>query len=184
MQRWSFEAGKRRGVALGVLAGAFLGLGCAGGSLAEAPKADQQKAAVLAVADAYLKVYQVFDLEKMEPFYSEDAIFYDPTSEMWGEDGFHWRGKKEIMEGMRKLVAEFNPKMEYIVKERYESAGHVVYSGKGRAVAVEDGATRISCNAVTTVITVKAGKVVEHRDYADYATYLSMDWRARLSMRN
>jgi ketosteroid isomerase-like protein len=70
------------------------------------------------------------------------------------------------------------------MREKYESAGHVVYSGKVKAITESGGVLEVVCAAVTTIITVKAGKVVEHRDYVDYTIYENSDWAENLGCGN
>ena len=186
MRPWNIETAANATQTLIASASALAFLSCVGISGAEPQTAKPQNAvsmslegeqpSAMEIADAYLEVYVDFNLEKMEPFYSEDAVFIDPTSEVWGEDGFDWHGKKEVMAGMEAVVAEFNPKVEYFIKEKYESAGHVVYTGKAKAITTVEGVIETACVAVTTIITVKAGKIAEHRDYVDYTTYENTDW--------
>ncbi len=125
----------------------------------------------LSVADEYMKAYAIFDLKKMEKFYSTNAKFLDPTSEVWGEHAFMKHSKEEIIAGLTSFISNYDKvSLEYSIRERYESAGHNVYSGKTKVTLRKNGVIETSCAPITTIITVKDGKVIEHRDYFDYKT--------------
>ena len=98
------------------------------------------------IADEYMKAYSQFDLNEMTRFYTTDARFRDPTSDMWGEHAWN-------------------------IDEKYESGGHTIYTGKVKYSGLKAGELTTRCLLISTVVSVKDGKVVEHRDYIDYANF-------------
>ena len=121
------------------------------------------------VADEYIEAYYVFDVEKIGAFYADDAKFNDPTSEIFGKYAFVQSGKLEILKGLNKFVANYDEiSMAVDIKQQYESAGHNVYTGMAKVTTVKGGVLKTSCAFLTTIISVKDEKVVEHRDYYDY----------------
>lgn len=121
------------------------------------------------VADEYIKAYYVFDVERIGAFYADEAKFNDPTSEIFGQYAFIQSGKFEILEGLSAYVANYDKiSMAIDIKQQYESAGHNVYTGMAKVTTVKGGVLKTSCAFLTTIISVKDKKVVEHRDYYDY----------------
>ncbi|MGH1541536.1 MAG: hypothetical protein ACRBHB_14005 [Arenicella sp.] len=121
------------------------------------------------VADEYMKVYANFDVNKLETFYSKNAKFKDPTSEMWGEYAWNIDGKEHIIKRMKSFFSGFeSSSAKYIIREKYASAGHHVYTGKVKFSFTKEGVLETTCMAITTIVSVKGDKVVEHRDYIDY----------------
>lgn len=121
------------------------------------------------LADEYMKAYATFDVDKLSTFYSDNAVFTDPTSEIWGEYAWNMNGKKAIVKRMKSFFSEFDKaSVEYNVKEKYESAGYTIYTGKAKFAFVKKGVLETSCLLVTTIISTNDGKVTEHRDYLDY----------------
>ncbi len=126
------------------------------------------------LADDYMQAYSEFDMKRLAEFYSDDAIFIDPTSEIWGDKAVKMYGKEQIFKRWEALFLRFDKiSAAYNVKTKYHSAGHSVYTGKVKFSTVKKGEaeTSTSCAFITTIISVKEGKVVEHRDYFDYDTW-------------
>ena len=124
------------------------------------------------IADAYMKAYARFDLDAMSAFYSDDAKFRDPTSDMWGEYAWNMDGKQKIIDRMKAFFADYEDSAAtYAVKEKYESSGHTIYTGKVKYSLTKNGELQTRCMRISTVVSVKDGKVVEHRDYIDYDNF-------------
>lgn len=125
------------------------------------------------IIDDYMKAFFAFDVKKLSEYYTEDAIFRDPTSEVWGEESaWNMDGKEQIMKKMNSFLSNYDEvTIQYNVKTRYESGGHHVFTGKSKVSYEKQGALETACVAVTSVVSVKDGKVVEHRDYYDYDNF-------------
>lgn len=126
----------------------------------------------VSVAEQYLAAYKVFDLDKMGAFYTDDAVFIDPTSEVFGEHNYHMQGKDAILKKLGTFVASSGPiVLDFDMQTQFEVAGYAVYQAKLKVSAGEGDKFSTGCGHITTVITVKNGKVSEHRDYFDYKSY-------------
>jgi len=126
----------------------------------------------LAIADKYIIEYQKFDVDKMVNYYADDVVFIDPTSEIYGENNFHMQGKKNIVDKFTSLIKSYGQfTLKYNIKQKFETAGYVVYQGVLKSSTVNGDSTYSGCGAITTILTFKAGKITEHRDYFDYNGY-------------
>lgn len=124
------------------------------------------------VAAEYMRAYSIFDVGALASFYSENALFRDPTSEVWGESAWNMDGKADILRRIESFASKYdNVSIDYNVREQYESAGYNVFTGKAKISYEKDGTLETRCLLVTTIVTTKDGKVAEHRDYFDYANY-------------
>ena len=121
------------------------------------------------LADRYLDAYRDFDVQKMAEFYSDDAVFIDPTAEFWGGDGFNKQGKETVVAGLNDFVSKFDDiNLDFNVDHHYEAAGYNVYTGMAKLELLKKGKLTTSCGRLTTIVSVKEDKVIEHRDYFDY----------------
>ena len=133
---------------------------------------DSTHETVVAVASDYLAAYSTFDVDKMAPYYADNAVFTDPTSnnQIPGFEEFTFDGKEAIIKGLGDYASGYKSfSVNYDVKRRYESSGNVVfiadltYKGETKKGDAFSGGAPI-----VTVIKVKDGKVVRHTDYFDY----------------
>lgn len=141
---------------------------CAGAAYAENEVSGD--AETIAVARDYLEAYQALDLVRLESFYADQVRFNDPTSlRVQGVGGpFIWNGRVEVMNGLRGWSA-FIRSLRYDLDRVYEASGHVVFVGAvNPLVATPDGLAQYRYNVVT-IVTIESGRVIEHRDYTDYA---------------
>ena len=128
------------------------------------------------VADAYMKVYtdSKASFEELGKLYSKDVVFRDPTSDKWGEYAWNIDGRSKILEAMKTHASQFDEiSISYRTQVKYTSSGHTVYTGKVKLSQVKDNVLETICSPITTIISVRDGKVVEHRDYVDYDTWES-----------
>lgn len=126
---------------------------------------------IIGTASRYLDAYQSLDLAMLETFYSDDADFNDPTSiEVRGIGGpFVWRGRANILEGMRSWLAGGVTSLKYEIDDVYEASGRVVFVGAINSfIAAPAGLVQFHYRIVT-IVTIENGLVSEHRDYTDYA---------------
>ena len=137
-----------------------------------AESSDENPSSSVDIAQAYLDAYSTFDMSLVEPFLAEDAVFRDDTSTVQAASGgpFHFVGKDAYLKGLGDYVAQFEYfRVDYDVRRRWESNDIVVfvadltYEGKAADSPEFSGSL-----AAVTVITVRDGKVVLHKDYLDY----------------
>lgn len=133
---------------------------------------DSSQESIVDLASNYLAAYSTFDVNKMAPFFAENAVFTDPTSnnQIPGVEEFTFDGKEAILKGLGDYASGYNSfSVHYDVKRRYESSGNVVfiadltYKGETKKGDAFSGGAPI-----VTVIKVKDGKIVRHTDYFDY----------------
>jgi ketosteroid isomerase-like protein len=120
------------------------------------------------IARAYLAAYEAADYDTMREYYTEDAVFIDPTS--FGipniSDTIHWQGADAIIAG---ISAWGVSGLEYTFDRIYESSGRVIFDGATHVIYSGDNGDVIYNYPIITIITVENGLVVEHRDYTDFA---------------
>ncbi len=124
----------------------------------------------IARAQEYLAAYARMDLKALEEFYAEDAVFNDPTStKVPGIGGpFVWRGRKEILAHIADWAKSIRS-IDYDVERAYEASGHVVFIGDVKPLtATPEGPVQYAY-PIVTIVTVADGRIVEHRDYTNYA---------------
>lgn len=125
---------------------------------------------VIAQAEAYLTAYQALDLPAVAAAMAPDARFEDPTStDVPGIGGpFKWQGRDAVIAGLRGWTQSVR-RIDYTIRDKYEASGHVVFIGTASAlIQMPNGAARTSY-PIVTIITMRDGKVIEHRDYTNYA---------------
>jgi len=129
---------------------------------------------IVKTASDYLAAYSTFDVEKMRPFFSDDAVFTDPTSrnQIPGFEEFTFVGKDAIIKGLGEYAAGYESfSVHYHVKRRFESAGNVVFVADLSYEGETKKGEQFSGGApIVTVIKVKDGKIVRHTDYFDYGS--------------
>lgn len=124
----------------------------------------------IAKAQDYLAAYSRMDLKALAEFYADDAAFNDPTStKVPGIGGpFVWRGRNEILAHIAEWKKSIRS-LDYDVERIYEASGHVVFVGNVKPLtATPDGLVQYAY-PIVTVVTVADGRIVEHRDYTNYA---------------
>jgi ketosteroid isomerase-like protein len=122
---------------------------------------------IIAIADSYMTAYHHLDLEALEALYDEDVVFIDPTVAGLPEV-FSWTGRDRILReiaGWRTGMVRFDFQADRI----YESAGRVVYIGNVVSEVERPNGTRKATYPLITIVTVQEGRIIEHRDYTDYA---------------
>lgn len=128
---------------------------------------------LLELSDRYLAAYLERDYGKLGEFYSDDAVFDDPTAAgIWGQS-FTLKGREEILREMPKAYAVLGD-FKFKVLHRFAFHESVVLHGishiefDGSLIGREG--TRFEADLLcTTVLTIRDGKVVKHLDHYDYA---------------
>lgn len=152
---------------------AILAFAAASALLTGAANADElSSAGTVKLATDYLAAYSTFDVEKMRPFYADEAVFIDPTSknQIPGYGEFHFSGKDAIIKGLGDYAASYESfSVHYNVTRQYESAGNVVFIADLTYEGETKKGEKFSGGApIVTVVTVEDGKVIRHTDYFDY----------------
>lgn len=124
------------------------------------------------VARAYMAAYSRIDLDEMTALVSDDVLFVDATATGTGDpDGLSGQGREAMRALLQDFVDQYHPiELGFVWDEVFESNSRVVFIGHVNALyPTEDPAQRFRWRSQhVTVVTVEDGRVVEHRDYANY----------------
>ncbi len=133
--------------------------------------APDPRAPVMVIADNYMAAYQELDLGRIAPLLSDDARFVDPTSfDMPGFAApFDFQGRDAILAGIEGFKTNYGlVRVPYAVSHRIAGMHDVAYIGEVQSeVNTAQGVIRYAY-PIITIIKVRDGLVVEHRDYVDY----------------
>lgn len=126
-------------------------------------------AAKIAVASKYLDAYATLNVERMASMYAEDATFIDPTSENAPgvPQTLHFTGRDTIVGVLGEYAKNYRC-LRYDFDRVYESGDCVVFVGRITAQLQADPKPLTLRSSIVTIVTVKDGRVAEHRDYYDY----------------
>ena len=128
----------------------------------------QDSAGARDVAEAYLAAYQTQDFDQMRELYAGDAHFIDPTSFDIPQitAPIDWQGADSIIAGISSWGIQH---ITYHQDRSYEASNAVIFDGNADVSYATETGARIFNYPIITIITVRDGQVVEHRDYTDYA---------------
>lgn len=133
---------------------------------------DAASAAAIDIAEQYLAAYSTFDVDEIEPFLADNAVFYDPTSSTQTADGgpFHFESKEAILKGLGDYAAQYKSfTLNYDLERRYESEGSIVFVAQLTWTVIgKDDQTFTGAAPIVTVVKIENGKVIGHTDYYDY----------------
>lgn len=153
-----------------LFAGAFALLVCISGANAEEDKEVSKK--TVALAREYIEAYSTFDTANFGSYYTDDAVFTDPTSTDQDANGnpFVYKGKEAIIKALSDYAAKYGRfTLNYDVERLYESNGVVVFVAiLGWDLETKDGRTANGSAPMVTAVTVKDRKIAAHTDYYDY----------------
>jgi ketosteroid isomerase-like protein len=139
----------------------------------QTPSFSQVGAKTQTVAEPYFKAYIARDWKRLEPLLADNGGFSDPTAAfVFGSVKFE--GKAATLKNFREGYAAISH-MEFHQMRAFVSGEHAIYEGtldwtlelKGGKQAVTRGMPFIS------VLRVVDGRVMEHRDFADYTPFLA-----------
>ncbi len=120
-----------------------------------------------AVAEAYIAAYEHQNLDAMRALYADDAVFVDPTSfHLPQMPPIHWQGPDTILEG---IAGWGISGLELHLDRSYTASGAVVFDGNADVVYATPAGPRVFNYPIVTIVTIRDGQVVEHRDYTDYS---------------
>ncbi|MGP1281656.1 MAG: nuclear transport factor 2 family protein [Parasphingopyxis sp.] len=138
----------------------------------ERPSFDDAGAATQPVGHAYFDAYIARDWDALEPLLADDASFHDATAELvFG--GAEAEGKAAMMTLFRDGY-EGITRMTLRPMRNFHSGHYSVFEGElDWALRLDDGMEVASVMPFVTILRVEDGRVVSHRDFADYAPFLA-----------
>lgn len=118
------------------------------------------------LARDYLAAYAAVDTAAMARLLSADAVFADQTARPADGGPIVLNGRDTFLKQLKTYGLS---RLEYELASVFESNGRVVFIGHVNAFYPREGggASRFR-SRIVTVITVEAGKVARHEDFADY----------------
>ncbi len=148
----------------------FLSLCAASASLAVQPASADLTAEDH--ARAYMAAYSELDLDAMRAWLNEDTVFVDETYAEDGDPGPHiLNGEDAVIALLENFVAELNPiGLNFEWDFVFESNDRVVFSGWVNARYPTENPDEVFQWRArqVTILTVRDGQVVEHRDFANW----------------
>lgn len=140
-------------------------LACAATVVLSASAGAGELSAAERLARDYLAAYSAIDTAAMERLLAPGAVFADQTARP--EDG-----GPIVLNGRDAFLKQFKTyglrRLDYELGDVFESNGRVVFIGRVNAYYPRDGSELRFRSRIVTVVTVEAGQVVRHEDYADY----------------
>lgn len=163
----------RNWIMRGAITGILLGTACMQPVLAQVPPSYQSAGEATApIADAYMRAYTGLDWDALEALLAEDANFKDETATLVFGD-ITSDGREQMMQRFRDGYTNVTH-MELDVARRIVSGDIAIFEGTlNWGLRLDDDTIVESATPMVLIITVQDGKVIRHRDYIDYAPFLS-----------
>lgn len=139
---------------------------------------DEASTATQGVGQAYFDAYIARDWNRIEPLLADEASFHDATAELvFG--GAIAEGKPAMMTLFREGYAGIT-RMSLRPLRAFHSGHYSVFEGElDWALRLDDGVEVASVMPFVTIVRIEDGRVVSHRDYADYAPFVAALREAR-----
>ena len=137
----------------------------------ERPDFETSTATALSVGEQYFDAYIARDWDRLAPMLADDVTFQDTTAQyVFG--GEKHEGKDPLLAFFRKGYSGIS-RMEFDLDRRFGSSDNAIFEGT-LDWAVDMGGGRIvsASMPMVVILTIHDGKVVKHRDYADYRPFL------------
>lgn len=143
------------------------------------PSFEQAVDATRGVATPYFEAYIARDWDRLAPLLSDAGGFTDPTAAFVFGPVKH-EGKDATMKNFREGYAAIKH-MAFHQTRVFVSGEHAVFEGTlDWTLELSDGKQAVTrAMPFMTILRVVDGKVIEHRDYADYAPFLQAVRAAR-----
>ena len=141
-------------------------------SAQERPDFETSTATALSVGEEYIGAYIARDWDRLAPLMADDVTFQDTTAQhVFG--GVKHEGKDPLLVFFRKGYSGIS-RMEFALDREFASSDNAIFEGT-LDWDVDMGGGRIVSTSMpfVVVLTVHDGKVVSHRDYADYRPFLT-----------
>lgn len=131
------------------------------------------------VAETYFDAYIRRDWTAIEGLISEDGGFSDPTSEQIFGTKPH-RGKEETIKAFRSGYAGITAMSANITRTVFSSSYALFEGTLDWTLKLQSGKTIDTKEMpIVVILTIKDGKVVDHKDYADYRSFIEAFRRVR-----
>lgn len=131
------------------------------------------------VAETYFDAYIRRDWTAIEGLISEDGGFSDPTSEQIFGTKPH-RGKEETIKAFRNGYAGITAMSANITRTVFSSSYALFEGTLDWTLKLQSGKTIDTKEMpIVVILTIKDGKVVDHKDYADYRSFIEAFRRVR-----
>lgn len=138
----------------------------------------QQSDATAKIGEAYIDAYIALDWDRLEPLLAENATVHDPTAEILFKTQ-RKDGKPEAMKGFREGYAGVTKMMLHRTRTLY-SGNYAIFEGDLEwGVKFPAGRVVESRTPFVAILRIENGKVVEHRDYVDYAPFIRNELASR-----
>lgn len=143
-----------------------------------APRIGEVSEATRAVAETYFNAYIARDWQVLEPLLAEDAVFTDPSAEpVFGK--VELNGKQATVKNFRDNYAAITHMQFHKSRAFYFGAFAVFEGNLDWTLNLGHGQTRVTTGMpFISILRIEAGKVREHRDYADYHQFLEAGRKA------
>jgi len=129
------------------------------------------------VADAYFDAYIALAWDRVETMLADDASFCDPTAEpLFG--AVSAVGKQKMMARFREGYAVLKG-MSFDTTRVIHSGGFAIYEGQLTWTIGMGSRDVTSTTPMVTIIEVRNGKVISHRDYVDYMPFITAERASR-----
>lgn len=130
------------------------------------------------VGEAYIAAYIGLDWDRIEPLLADHATFHDPTAEVLFRAAPKG-GRDSIMKAFREGYADISNMMLHRSRTFY-SGNYTVFEGDLEwGLRLPDGRTIQTRAPFIAILRIENGKVIEHRDYVDYAPFLKSERASR-----
>lgn len=125
------------------------------------------------VGQRYLQAYFHKDWQQLEPLLAEHASFADPTAtQLFG--AADKIGKAAIMQAFRDNYAPIS--FQFQQESQMEAIDHAIFFGKlSWTYQLKQGQLVVDKMPMMVVLQIQDGKVISHRDYADYRPYFAAE---------
>jgi len=138
-------------------------------------KAPEVEAELEQVANAYLDAYVGRRFAEVEALQAEGVVFQDPPGAMIGA-GQRFEGRAAVRTNFERsfqgsLSFAFEPEYSFFFQHHAVFAGTCRFAFEGAALGLDVERAEFEI-ALLVALEIRDGAVVEHRDYADYTTYV------------
>ncbi len=131
------------------------------------------------VAQKYFEAYLARDWNTVETLVADDVSFGDPTAVQLFGPNTHM-GKAAAMKYFRENYAALTEMKATVTRAIFASHYAIFESTLDWSVKLRNGKElRTPAMPFVVIVTVRDGKVVEHRDYADYRGFIEAARQAR-----
>ncbi|MBU2494375.1 MAG: nuclear transport factor 2 family protein [Bacteroidetes bacterium] len=133
---------------------------------------EKQTANTKIVGEEYFSSYILMDWDNLEQLLADSSSFGDPTGQPIFNSVMKY-GKIAVMKTFREAYATIE-EMKFTKIRSFYSGNHAIFEGNlDWTTNLRNGKTVRSVMPIITILKVENGLVSEHRDYADYAPFLS-----------